>query len=213
MSDWAIYSIGFLAQILFSGRLILQWVLSEKSKKVLTPSLFWKLSLFASFLLFIYGYFRNDFAIMLGQALTYFIYIRNLQLQGEWQKAPKALRIYLWIFPALLVAYSYNNNVYDIENLFKNEDIPLWLLIWGSLAQIIFTLRFVYQWMHSEKNKESSLPLGFWRMSLVGSSMILFYAVKREDPVLLVGHLMGSFIYFRNIMLSKKERKSVVKND
>lgn len=213
MSDWIIYSIGFFAQILFSGRLILQWVLSEKSKKVLTPSLFWKLSLIASFLLFVYGYLRDDFAIMLGQTLTYFIYIRNLQLQGEWQKAPKWLRIFLWIFPALLVVYSYNNNIYDLDNLFKNEDIPLWLLIWGSLAQVIFTLRFVYQWIHSEKNKESSLPLGFWRMSLVGSLMILFYAIKREDPVLLVGHLMGSFIYLRNIMLSKKENKSAVAND
>ncbi len=213
MSDWVIYSIGFFAQILFSGRLILQWVLSEKSKKVLTPSLFWKLSLIASFLLFVYGYLRDDFAIMLGQTLTYFIYIRNLQLQGEWQKAPKILRFFLWMFPALLVIYSYNNNIYDLDNLFKNEDIPLWLLIWGSLAQIIFTLRFVYQWIHSEKNKESSLPLGFWRMSLVGSLMILFYAIKREDPVLLVGHLMGSFIYLRNIMLSKKEIKSAVKND
>jgi len=43
MSNWIIYSIGFLAQLIFSGRLILQWILSEKSKKVLTPSLFWKL--------------------------------------------------------------------------------------------------------------------------------------------------------------------------
>ncbi|PKP28207.1 MAG: lauroyl acyltransferase, partial [Bacteroidetes bacterium HGW-Bacteroidetes-18] len=46
MSGWIIYSIGFLAQLLFSGRLILQWILSEKSKKVLTPSIFWKISLF-----------------------------------------------------------------------------------------------------------------------------------------------------------------------
>lgn len=213
MSDWLVYGIGFLAQILFSGRLILQWILSEKSKKVLTPSIFWKLSLLASFLLFVYGYLRDDFAIMFGQALTYFIYIRNLQLQGEWQKAPKALRIYLWVFPALLVAYSYNNNIYDLDNLFKNEAIPLWLLIWGSLAQIIFTLRFVYQWLHSERKKESSLPLGFWGMSLIGSLMILFYAVKREDPVLLVGHLMGSFIYIRNIILSRKESRSVEANN
>ena len=110
MSNWIIYTVGFFAQLLFSGRLVLQWVLSEKSKKVLTPSLFWKLSLIASFLLFVYGYLRDDFSIMLGQALTYFIYIRNLQIQGEWQKAPKFLRIFLYIFPALLVIYSYNNN-------------------------------------------------------------------------------------------------------
>ncbi|MCF6181970.1 lipid-A-disaccharide synthase N-terminal domain-containing protein [Lutibacter sp.] len=204
MSNWIIYSVGFFAQLLFSGRLILQWILSEKSKKVLTPSIFWKLSLLASFLLFVYGYLRNDFAIMLGQALTYFIYIRNLQLQGEWQKAPKFLRIFLWIFPVLIVIYSFNNNTYDLVKLFENKDIPFTLLLWGSIAQVIFTLRFVYQWLYSEKNKESSLPFGFWLLSLIGSLMILIYAILRRDPVLFVGHMMGSIIYSRNIILSKR---------
>ncbi|MGV8946009.1 MAG: lipid-A-disaccharide synthase N-terminal domain-containing protein [Lutibacter sp.] len=212
MSNWIIYSVGFLAQLLFSGRLILQWILSEKSKKVLTPSLFWWLSLLASFLLFVYGYLREDFAIMLGQALTYFIYIRNLQLQGEWQKAPKIGRIFLWIFPILVVIYSYNNNSYDIDKLLRNEAIPVWLLIWGSIAQIIFTLRFVYQWFYSEKNKESLLPYGFWLLSLIGSIMILFYAIIRKDPVLLAGHLMGSAIYSRNIILSKREKLNNIQN-
>ena len=77
MNNWIVYSIGFLAQLLFSSRLLVQWVISEKNKKVLTPSTFWTLSLLASFLLFVYGYLRDDFAIMLGQAITYFIYIRT----------------------------------------------------------------------------------------------------------------------------------------
>jgi lipid-A-disaccharide synthase-like uncharacterized protein len=205
MNSWIIFTIGFFAQLLFSGRLLLQWILSEKSKKVITPSIFWKLSLLASFLLFVYGYLRDDFAIMLGQALTYFIYIRNLQLQGEWQKSPQYVRGFLWFFPVLLIIYSFNNNTYDIDKLFRNEAIPLWLIIWGSIAQIIFTLRFVYQWIYSEKNKESSLPFGFWILSLIGSSMILVYAVFRKDPVLLAGHLMGLIIYFRNILILKKQ--------
>ncbi len=208
MSNWIIYGIGFLAQLLFSGRLILQWALSEKSKKVLTPSIFWKLSLIASFLLFVYGYLRDDFAIMLGQSLTYFIYIRNLQLQGEWQKAPKSLRWFLYLFPVLIVIYSFNNNVYDLTKLFKNEAIPLWLLLLGSVAQVIFTLRFIYQWIYSEKNKKSSLPFGFWLLSLVGSSMILTYAILRKDPVLFIGHIMGVVIYFRNILILRKQQNS-----
>ncbi|WP_372767456.1 lipid-A-disaccharide synthase N-terminal domain-containing protein [Lutibacter sp.] len=212
MSNWLIYSIGFLAQLIFSGRLILQWILSEKSKKVLTPSLFWKLSLFASFLLFVYGYLREDFSIMLGQALTYFIYIRNLQLQGEWKKAPKFLRFFLWIFPLLIVIYYFNNNTYDLAKLLKNEDIPFWLLSLGIVAQTIFAFRFVYQWMYSEKNKESILPYGFWLLSLIGSIMILIYAVLRKDPVLLIGHLMGSVIYFRNLVLLKKEKLDNIQN-
>ncbi|MEJ4087293.1 lipid-A-disaccharide synthase N-terminal domain-containing protein [Galbibacter orientalis] len=205
MANWIIYSIGFLAQILFSGRLIYQWLASEKSKKVLTPSLFWKLSLFASFLLFVYGWLRDDFAIMLGQMLTYFIYIRNLQLQGEWQKAPKLLRIFLLFFPILIIVYGYNNNVYDIDDLFKNEDIPIWLLILGIIAQILFTFRFIYQWLYSEKRKESSLPAGFWLLSLVGALLILSYAIFRKDPVLLVGHSLGTIIYARNLFILKKQ--------
>jgi lipid-A-disaccharide synthase-like uncharacterized protein len=159
----------------------------------------------ASFLLFVYGHLRDDFAIMLGQALTYYIYIRNLQLQGEWQKSPKWLQIFLYIFPILVVVYAYNNGEYDIEKLFKNDAIPLWLLLLGIISQLIFTLRFVYQWMVSEKTKTSQLPVGFWRMSVLGASLILTYAIFRKDPVLFVGHIAGLIIYVRNIFIWKKQ--------
>lgn len=204
MSDWIIYSIGFLAQILFSSRLLVQWITSEKQKQVVTPVLFWSLSLFASFLLFIYGYLRDDFAIMLGQTLTYFIYIRNLQLQNQWQKFPKAIRWFLLVFPVLIGVYYFNNNVIDVDNLFRNEDIPIWLLTLGIISQIVFTLRFVYQWMYSEKRKESTLPFGFWMLSLIGSLLILVYAIIRKDPVLFVGHIFGATVYVRNLMLLRK---------
>ncbi|MFD0977898.1 lipid-A-disaccharide synthase N-terminal domain-containing protein [Salinimicrobium gaetbulicola] len=205
MSSWWVYTIGFIAQILFSARLMIQWIASEKQKKVLTPSSFWKISLFASFLLFVYGYLRSDFSIMLGQALTYFIYIRNLQLQGEWTNLNVNFRWFLYLFPVILFFYSYNNNTYDIQKLFFNEEIPLWLLVLGSGAQIIFTFRFIYQWIYSEKINESVLPLGFWILSLTGAGLILIYAVIRKDPVLLIGHLVGSIIYIRNIVLSVRQ--------
>jgi lipid-A-disaccharide synthase-like uncharacterized protein len=205
MSNWLIYTIGFIAQILFSSRLIIQWISSEREKRVITPTLFWTLSLIASFLLFIYGYLRNDFAIMLGQALTYFIYIRNLQLQNQWQKFHWLTRYLLLSVPTLIVIYYFNNNVIDKDLLFKNEAIPSWLLWLGIISQIVFTLRFVYQWLYSERKKTSSLPLGFWLLSLVGSILILTYAVYRKDPVLFIGHLLGSAIYVRNLILLHKD--------
>lgn len=204
MKDWIIYSIGFFAQILFSSRLLIQWVTSEKQRKVITPKTFWTLSLIASFLLFIYGYLRLDFAIMLGQSLTYFIYIRNLQLQGQWQKFPKLVQVLLFIVPVLIVVFYYNNNKIDIELLFKNEAIPSWLLILGIVAQVIFTLRFVYQWIHAERHKEPSLPMGFWVLSLIGATLILTYAIIRKDPVLFTGHLFGLIIYARNAYLIRQ---------
>ena len=205
MSNWIIYSIGFLAQILFSSRLIVQWLQSEKQKRVVTPTLFWTLSLIASFLLFIYGYLRNDFAIMLGQGLTYFIYIRNLQLQNQWQKFHIVMRGILLFMPLFVTIFYFNNNTVDVNLLFKNEDIPTWLLILGIVSQTVFTLRFVYQWLYSEKRKDSTLPFGFWALSLTGSLLILAYALYRKDPVLLVGHALGATIYIRNLILLKKQ--------
>ncbi len=205
MNILIVYSIGFLAQFIFSGRLLIQWIISEKSRRIITPSIFWKLSLLASSLLFLYGYLRNDFAIMLGQALTYYIYIRNLQLQEEWRKSPKWLQLFLYFFPVYLLIYTYNNDEFDVIKLFHNRDIPLWLLILGVFSQVIFTFRFVYQWMVSEKAKTSLLPVGFWRLSAFGAFLILIYAILRQDPVLFVGHLAGLAIYFRNIFIWKKQ--------
>ena len=205
MTAWYVFAIGAVAQLLFSGRTLLQWIISEKNKKVLTPSLFWKLSLIASFLLFIYGYLRNDFAIMLGQVLTYFIYVRNMQLQGEWRKMHQFIRIFILIFPLIIITIGYNNNKQDVDNLLNSEAIPGWLLILGVVAQIIFTLRFVYQWMYSEKQKQSSLPFGFWMLSLLGSSLILLYAIFRKDPILIAGHVFGIVTYIRNIMLLRNQ--------
>ncbi|WP_397362180.1 lipid-A-disaccharide synthase N-terminal domain-containing protein [Olleya sp. R77988] len=205
MSNWIILSIGFLAQTLFSSRLIIQWLTSEKQKRVITPTLFWTLSLIASFLLFIYGYLRDDFAIMLGQSLTYYIYIRNLQLQNQWKTYHVSVQWILLLMPVFVIVFYFNNNEIDTVKLFKNEAIPLWLLILGIVSQVVFTLRFVYQWMYSEKHKESSLPFGFWALSLIGSLLILTYAIYRVDYVLLVGHSLGATIYIRNLLILKKQ--------
>src|SRR6478735_6536094 len=204
MSNWIVISVGAIAQILFSSRLILQWLLSEKHKKILTPVLFWELSLLASFLLFVYGYLRDDFAIMLGQVITYYIYIRNIQLQDQWKKFPKLIRLFIYIFPVIIVIYGYNNGIYDREKLFHNENIAAWLFWLGIFSQVLFTFRFVYQWIYSERRKESHLPLGFWIISLSGSFLILVYATFRRDPVLLAGQLTGFIVYFRNIIIIQK---------
>lgn len=200
-----IYSIGFIAQLLFSSRTFYQWLSSEKQKKVVAPRFFWQMSLLASVLLFIYGYLRNDFAIMLGQSLTYFIYIRNLQLEKHWHKFPLVSRIFLLIFPVLVVIFYYNNNVFDLQKLLFEKGFSDQLLWLGIVSQIIFTLRFVYQWWYSERLKLSKLPKGFWILSLFGSLLIFTYAVFRKDPVLMVGHTFGIIIYIRNLHLLTKE--------
>ena len=201
MNNIILYLIGFSAQLLFSSRLIIQWFYSEKENKIITPSVFWILSLLGSFLLFIYGYLRDDFAIMLGQSLTYFIYIRNLQLQGEWSKLNSLIRFLFLTFPVYIIFYYYNNNVIDLDILIRETNIPSWLFSLGITSQLIFTFRFIFQWIYSENKKESSLPLGFWLLSISGSILILTYAIFRLDPVLFIGHIIGTIIYARNIYI------------
>ena len=77
-SGYWVYAIGFTAQLLFSARILYQWIVSEKAKKVLSPPAFWILSILASYLLFIYGVIRDDFAIILGQFIAYYTSQWNL---------------------------------------------------------------------------------------------------------------------------------------
>ena len=92
-SSWYIYALGFVAQGLFSARILVQWLMSEKQKKVVNPTIFWVLSLVASIVYFVYAYLRSDFSIMLGLFISYFIYIWNMGMKGVWKKLPDAARI------------------------------------------------------------------------------------------------------------------------
>jgi lipid-A-disaccharide synthase-like uncharacterized protein len=201
MNDWIIYSIGFLAQLLFSIRLITQWFLSEKAEKVITPTLYWKLSLLAALLLFIYGYLRGDLPIMLGQAFIYSIYFRNLKLQQEWKKTNLLFKITVLLTPFLIAAYLLFFSELTWKSLVENENIPLWLIIVGIIGQIVYTSRFIYQWIYSERHEESSLPKVFWIISITGSAILFTYAIFRSDPVLLAAHFFGAIVYIRNLFL------------
>ena len=201
-----IYVIGFLAQLLFSARLLLQWIMSEKAKQVVSPSIFWNLILLGSYLLFMYGWLRNDFAIILGQLISYYIYIWNLDKKESWRKCPVVIRYVLLLTPVAVMGYMFKDLPAFVNQFFKNEDIPLWLLVFGSLGQIIFTLRFVYQWLYSRRKNESVLPLGFWLISLTGSLIIVAYALYRRDPVLILGQSTGLLVYSRNIYLLQRNK-------
>lgn len=202
-----IYIIGFLAQLFFSARLLLQWILSEKAKKVVSPSIFWKLSLLGAYLLFIYGWMRDDFAIILGQLISYYIYIWNLNKKAGWRKFPAVLRYVLLFTPVVAVILMLKDAEGFVRQFFFNENIPLGLVVFGSAGQIIFTLRFVYQWLYSRRKDESLLPMGFWLISLTGSAIIVAYALYRRDPVLILGQSTGVVVYCRNIYLLQREKQ------
>lgn len=202
-----VFAIGFLAQGFFSARILVQWILSERARHVLSPSIFWVLSLIGAYLLCLYGWLRHDFAIVFGQFISYYIYLWNLKVKGVWRKVPWLLRGVLLFTPVVVICMVAGNAADFAARFLHNSDVPLWLLLFGSVGQVLFTLRFVYQWLYSRRKGESRLPAGFWLISLAGSLAIVSYGIIRLDPVLIVGQATGLFAYARNLVLIHNENK------
>jgi lipid-A-disaccharide synthase-like uncharacterized protein len=198
-----IYTIGFIGQLLFTSRMIVQWIQSEKAGKPISPLIFWQLSLFGSILFFAYGILRQDFVIVLGQALVYYIYVRNLHFKNGWSPIPILFKIIVVLAPLLTLGYLLSDAPGNISDLFSNSEIPTPLQIWGIAGQLIFTFRFYVQWVDSETKNESVLSKQFWTVSLVGSIMMITYAIFRYDPVLFLGQISGLIVYVRNLVLGK----------
>lgn len=208
MHSALIYGIGFLAQAFFSARILVQWVMTEKARHVLSPTLFWVLSLCGSYLLCLYGWLRTDFSIVLGQFISYYVYLWNLRAKGVMGRLPALVRWVLLLTPIAAICWVAGDAGSFVANFLRNEHIPWWMVAWGSVGQVIFTFRFVYQLLYSRHAGESVLPAGFWIMSLTGSLLIVSYGVLRLDPVLILGQSFGIVAYVRNLWIGRRERKA-----
>ncbi len=81
-----------------------------------------------------------------------------------------------------------------------------WLVV-GFAGQALFGMRFIIQWIISEKRGESVIPLPFWYLSIGGSLVLLTYAIHKQDPVFIMGQSLGSIIYIRNLILISRKKK------
>jgi len=78
------------------------------------------------------------------------------------------------------------------------------MVIIGFAGQGLFAMRFIIQWLTSEKHARSVIPLAFWYFSIGGGTVLLLYALWRKDPVIICGQGLGLFIYLRNLYLIKR---------
>ena len=82
----------------------------------------------------------------------------------------------------------------------------VWLTV-GFIAQAMFSMRFIIQWIASERVKRSIVPEAFWYFSLAGGALLFAYAIYRLDPVFMLGQGMGLLIYVRNIQLIRNGKR------
>ena len=87
--------------------------------------------------------------------------------------------------------------------------LDAWVLL-GFVAQGFFTLRFVVQWIASERARKSVIPLSFWLFSLGGGVLLFAYALYRRDPVFIVGQGFGVFVYLRNLHFVLRDRRGTL---
>ena len=80
-----------------------------------------------------------------------------------------------------------------------------WLAL-GFTAQLLFSARFLLQWIASERAGRSVVPLAFWYLSIAGGGLLFMYAIWRRDPVFILGQATGVVIYLRNLYLIFRER-------
>ncbi len=89
--------------------------------------------------------------------------------------------------------------------LSRGETWAIWVAV-GFLGQAMFSMRFLIQWISSEKRRESVIPIAFWYFSVAGGATLLAYAIHRLDPVFIVGQAAGLLVYARNLYFIKIRR-------
>ena len=91
---------------------------------------------------------------------------------------------------------------FKVDSMFE-----FWWIVFGLGGQLMFTARFIVQWIASERAGRSLVPVAFWYFSIGGGLILFMYAIYRADPVFILGQSMGLFIYTRNLWLIHSEKK------
>ena len=103
--------------------------------------------------------------------------------------------------------------VLSLMHFFKvTTEAELWWVTFGFFAQAMFMMRFLVQWIASERARRSLVPVAFWYFSLLGGLTLLAYAIHRRDPVFIFGQALGTVIYVRNLWLIHASRNRTLES-
>jgi len=196
--------IGLVANCLFTARVIIQWAASEKQKKSIAPVTFWWASLAATNIMVFYSIQKVEAAFLLGYTINLVSYTRNLMLSYP---KPRLWNIMCYVITAIVFAGALGFLLYLAKSASLSAQVPSivqthgkWIYL-GLVSNLIWSTRFIPQWIYSEKKRRSVLPLWFWIWSLIGQVFCLLYALILHDLVFILGFLFNGIPIARNIML------------
>lgn len=192
--------LGWVGNACFFSRFLVQWALSERARRSLTPAVFWRLSLVGTICLGLYSSDQGKYVLLVGYVLNGTIYARNLWMQRRANArtlTPGSAALVALVAIAALVAGA-------LLNLRTDPDASAAWVVCASVGQAIWSSRFVVQWWLSERAGESHFPAAFWWLSLAGNALLLAYALHLGDPIFIAGFVPGPIVQVRNLMLQRR---------
>lgn len=104
----------------------------------------------------------------------------------------------------IAIGEAVSDYIYDVFIL----KFDFWLAF-GIVAQLLFTARFLVQWLASEREGRSVMPMSFWYFSMGGGLMTLIYGIVRREPIIIMGQALAMIIYTRNMILIFREKRAL----
>jgi len=192
--------LGWIGNVCFFSRFLVQWALSERARRSLTPAVFWRLSLVGTTCLGLYSAQQGKYVLLVGYVLNGSIYARNLWMQrraGVRTLTPGTAALLALVAVGGLIAGA-------LLNLDADPEASAAWVVCAAVGQAVWSSRFVVQWWHSERAGESHFPPVFWWLSLAGNALLLAYAVHLGDPIFIAGFVPGPLVQVRNLMLQRR---------
>lgn len=205
-----LFPLGFIANVFFGLRFIIQWLQSEKKKESIVPKNFWFFSLGGNALLSLHAFIQLQYPVLFLQSVGALIALRNLDLLGKKRLSIKQMIMGSGIvLIGITLLFSAQSSTWMRAPL-KTISLPAYLHCIGIIGMFLFASRFWLQWWQAEKQQKSTLSTSFWWISLLGASLSLFYFVQLRDPVNILGYSLGIIPYLRNITLIKRKKFTFV---
>lgn len=207
--------VGVTGGIVFYGRFYVQWIVSERRNKSVMPIVFWYMSGFGSVLLLAYAVQTRSPVGALGQSFNLVVYTRNLiHIRRERGVLTPKASVAIHGAVGLVVAVSAGLALWTwVREWRHTQEVPVeralatwcWLAV-GVAGQICYALRFIVQWIATERAKKSVIPTAFWQLSAVAALLLVASFVQRREWVFAIGVGSTLLIYLRNLWLIRNER-------
>lgn len=204
------YFLGVPASVIFYGRFYVQWIASEIRRRSVMPVAFWYMSGVGSVLLLVYGVVTHSALGTLSHCFNIVVYSRNLvHIWREKGRLSRGLHLFVHAAVPAVIAVSGVFTVITWWRVFRHAHAgetvevartALWLGI-GVAGQMMFALRFLVQWIATERRRKSVIPTMFWWLSLGGSLLMCASHAQQREWVYAAGLASTLAIYVRNLWL------------